>query len=136
MTGTRIKTPTELAIERSGSTFDFDYPGTTITEETRSYAMDTGMYLSETILRRHPLLRWELPLSDRRFFDYGQPVLSGFTKDVSMNPTRIATNISYSVGQGLYAPGRLLQVFDYWSRLAPLTCRVSSDQLLLENSAS
>lgn len=118
MTGTRAKTPTEIAMERSGSRFDFDYPSTTITEETLAYAMDTGMYFSQTLLRRHTQLRWELPLSDRRFIDYGQPVLSGFTKNLSMNPTRIATNISYSVCQGRHTPGRLLQVFDFWSQPA------------------
>jgi hypothetical protein len=119
VTASRPQTPTEAAIERARIPFDLDLPTDTLTEDTLSYAMDAGMYFAETLRQQRPSLEWKLLLGDRRNFDYGQPVLSGFkNKDLSVNPVRLLTNVCYGVIRGQHTPGRLLDLLARWRQMS------------------
>jgi len=74
------------------------------------------MYLAATLLHGHPQLKWDQPLKDKRFVDFGQMVLLGFGR-VPLNPVRIAVTLCYGIASGQYGGARLKEVYEYWSRM-------------------
>jgi hypothetical protein len=85
-----------------------------LTNRTYSLAMDVGMYFSQVLIKNHPSLRWELPTHNKKFADYGQPVLVGFGR-VPLNPIRIAVVLAHGIAAKKQE--RLRELYDYWSRL-------------------
>src|SRR6266851_6630039 len=74
----RNRTQEELEAIKNRLVFPMDIPGEELTNRTFSLAMDVGMYFSQVLLKNHPSLHWEQPTDDKKFADYGQPVLVGF----------------------------------------------------------
>jgi len=46
------------------------------------------MYLAEILRTQFTKLEWRQPLNNKKFVDYGQPVLTGFGA-VPLNPVRV-----------------------------------------------
>jgi hypothetical protein len=86
-----------------------------LTERTFSLAMDVGMYLSQVFLKRHPTLRWEQPLTSKRFVDYGQPVLVEFSFG-PLNPIRLVITLVYGFAAKSAHHGELGEIYDVWSK--------------------
>lgn len=75
------------------------------------------MYFGQTLKSRYPHLKWDQPLKNKKFADFGQVVLVGFGR-ASLNPVRIVVTFCYGVAGGKQAPRRLDEVYGYWSSLA------------------
>lgn len=112
---TRQRTPDECQEIASRSSFPIEVPNEELTNRTFSLAMDIGMYLAHVLLKNFPSLRWEQPLDDKKFADYGQPVLVGFGP-VPLNPVRIAVTLAYGLVSKKQSGKRLREIYDYWSK--------------------
>lgn len=113
---TRRRTEKELQAIRSHLLLPVDISGEELTNLTFSLAMDVGMYFSQVFLRNCPVLRWEQPLNDKKFADYGQPVLMGFS-NAPLNPVRIAVVLARSITNKKQTGSRLRELYDIWSKL-------------------
>ena len=103
----RKKDPGELRETREKLSFPIDIPGEELTNRTFSLAIDIGMYFSQVVLKNLPGTRWEHPLGDKKFVDYGQPVIVGFGT-VSLNPVRVMVTTAYRIAGGEHAELRKL----------------------------
>lgn len=96
--------------------FPIDVPGEELTAHTLSLAMDVGMYLSQVFLKNHPSLKWEQSLTNKKFIDYGQPVLVAF-KPGPFNPVRMVVTLAYGVVGHQKTAGGLRNIYETWSNL-------------------
>jgi hypothetical protein len=87
-----------------------------LTNRTFSLAMDVGMYFGQVLTKNHPTLRWEQPLNDKKFVDYGQPVLVGFS-NAPLNPIRIAVVFAQSIASKKQTGSRLRELYNVWSNM-------------------
>jgi hypothetical protein len=111
----RQRTPDERQEITIRSTFPIEVPNEELTNYTFSLAMDIGMYFAQVLLKNFSSLRWDQPLDDKKFADYGQPVLVGFGP-VPLNPVRIAITFAYGLVSKKQSGKRLREIFDYWSK--------------------
>lgn len=114
---TRPRTAEELQAIKARSSIGVEALTTELTNRTFSLAVDVGMYLSKVLQKEHLHLTWEQPLNDKKFVDFGQPVLVGFGA-VPLNPVRILTTLAYGIASKKHTGRRLREVFDYWSKQA------------------
>lgn len=96
-------------------TFPVDMPEWELTNRTYSIAFDVGIYFSQVLHAAFPSLKWELPLSSKRFAYYGQPCLGKFGRTL-LNPVAIAIVIASSFADGEPNDGRLRELFDVWAQ--------------------
>lgn len=113
---TRPRTQDEIQEIESRSTYPIEIAGDELTNRTFSLAMDVGMYLSKVFLKNHPSLRWDQLFGNKKFVDYGQPVLNGFG-DVPFNPVQILVTLAYGVASKKKTGNRLRELYDIWSKL-------------------
>jgi hypothetical protein len=88
-----------------------------LTVPTISLAFDVGMYVCQVLLRNHTSLKWDQPLSSKKFIDYGQPVLMGFRGNVPFNPVRTMTVLERGLADGSQTGRRLRELYDIWSEM-------------------
>lgn len=112
---TRKRSQQELQEMKDRQTFPIDIPRGELTSRTFSLAMDIGMYFSQVLVKNHPSLKWEQPLGNKRFVDYGQPSLAGFGP-VTLNPVAIAVTLAYGLASKNKTGKRLREVYDYWAQ--------------------
>jgi hypothetical protein len=113
---TRSRTQEELQAIKDRLAFPVDISGEQLTNRTFSLAMDVGMYFSQVLMKSHPALRWEQPLNDKKFADYGQPVLVEFS-NAPLNPVRIAVVLARSIANKKQTGSRLRDLYNIWSKL-------------------
>jgi hypothetical protein len=113
---TRSRTQGERQAINDRLVFQMDIPAEELTNRTFSLAMDIGMYFSQVLMKNYPSLKWEQPLGNKRFADYGQPCLVGFGP-VSPNPVRIGHVFAHGLADKTYTGKRLREVYDYWAKL-------------------
>jgi len=113
---TRPRTQDEIEEIASRSSFPIEIPGEDLTNRTFSLAMDVGMYLSQVFLKNHTVLRWDQPFGNKKFVDYGQPVLMGFGA-VPFNPVRMLMTLSYGVVSKNDSGKSLRDLYDIWAKL-------------------
>jgi hypothetical protein len=111
---TRKKTAEEVEETRARLTFPIDIPEEELTNKSYSLAMDIGMYFSQVILKNLLGARWDQPLKNKRFADYGQPVIMGFGT-VPLNPVRVMVMTAYGISRR--KPARLHELFDTWAKM-------------------
>src|SRR6266536_3870626 len=111
----RKRTQEERQEITSHSAYPIEIPEDELTNRTFSLAMDVGMYLSQVLQKSHPSLRWKQTLNDKKFADYGQPVLMGFGP-APLNPVRIAVTLAYGLISKKQSGKRLRELYDYWSK--------------------
>lgn len=112
---TRPRTQEEIDEIQSRSKFPIDILGENLTNKTFSLAMDIGMYVSLVFLQNYPSLQWSQPLGNKKFVDYGQPILSGFGK-LGFNPVHMMVTLAYGFSRKTKTGERLREIYDYWSR--------------------
>jgi hypothetical protein len=113
----RELTSEEIEIIKSKQTRPVEFASWDLTDETKSLALYVGMYYGEVAVRNNPLVKWEHLLSNRKFADYGQPILSG-AGIVPINPVRVAHSIAReSITDGKKVGDELRKAYDYWSKL-------------------
>ena len=113
---TRSRTQEELQEIKDRLVFPMDIPSDELTNRTFSLAMDVGMYFSQVLMKNYPSLKWEQPLDNKKFADYGQPSLSGFGP-VSLNPVRNGGHVfAHGLASKTYTGKRLREVYDYWAQ--------------------
>ena len=113
---TRKRTQEELQAIKDRLVFPMDIPNEELTNRTFSLAMDIGMYFSQVLMKNYPSLKWEQPLDDKKFADYGQPCLSGFGP-VSLNPVRNGGHVfAHGLASKTKTGKRLREVYDYWAQ--------------------
>ena len=120
----RQRTDDEVHIIKSKVPFDFGISDRELSDNTFSLAIDSGMYLAATLLTNFPNLKWNQPIFDNIFIDFGQVVLFGFG-EAPLNPVRITITFCYGIAGGQQAGSRLGEIYEYWARLAsvPATAR-------------
>lgn len=114
---TRPRTAEELDQINAKPTFHIEVSTRELTNKTFSLAMDSGMYFGETFRTQYPHLKWDQPLKNRKYADFGQMVLAGFNR-VELNPVRIVVTFCYGIASGRRTAKRFDEVYEYWSRLA------------------
>jgi len=112
---TRPRSQDELDEIKQKLSFPVPVSDQELTNKTFSLAFDVAMYLSEVFKRNFPSLRWDLILKDKKFADYGQPVLIGFRGDVPLNPVSIMVVLAYGIVKKTKTGARLLELYNYWS---------------------
>jgi len=84
-----------------------------LTNRTFSLAYDIGMYFGRAVIEVRRGARWDQPLGNKKFADYGQPVIEGLGV-VPLNPVRIAVTLAYGIAARTKGRGRLRELYDYW----------------------
>jgi hypothetical protein len=112
---TRQRTEEELQEIKSRSSYPIDVSGKELTNKTFSLVMDTGMYLSQVFLQNHSSLRWNQEFGNKKFIDYGQPVLVEFSS-APFNPIRMMVTLAYGLVDKTRNGRRLREVYDYWAK--------------------
>ena len=110
----RTKTEQETEDLKAKLTFPIDVAGEQLTNRTFSLAMDIGMYFGQVILKNLSGTKWDQPLRNDKFADYGQPVIMGFGS-VPLNPVRIVVTTAYSVARK--KPAQLRGLYDIWVKM-------------------
>lgn len=113
---TRSRNQEELQKIRSQQQLPMDVPNEELTNRTFSLAMDIGMYLSQVLLNNHPSLKWEQPLENKRFIDYGQPVLIRFSS-APFNPVRMVVTFAYGLVSKKKTGDGLRNIYTIWSKM-------------------
>lgn len=113
----RLRTPKEMAELASRGDSRIAVPEQEITDYSISLATDIGMYFARTMERAHPTVAWKQLFGDKRFIDYGRPVLVGFGP-APLNPVHIAITLAYALASKEQSGERLRSIFDYWSKMA------------------
>lgn len=113
---TRPRTQDEIQEIAGRSSFPIEIPKEDLTNRTFSLAMDVGMYLSQVFLKNHPDLRWEQPFGNKKFVDYGHPVLIGFGA-APFNPVRMLVTLSYGVASKSDSGKSLRDLYDIWAKM-------------------
>lgn len=116
---TKQRTGEEIEETKLRTAYAFPVAQTELSNRTFSIAMDMGMYFAEVMLSKYPHLTWDQPLSDKKFADYGQPVLVG-AGPVPLNPVRLMVTLAYGVAAKTQTGARLTGLFEYWSKRAAL----------------
>jgi hypothetical protein len=113
---TRQRTSEELQEIAAHSAYPIEISDEELTNRTFSLAVDLGMYFSQTLLKNYPTLRWEQPMKNKNFADYGQPVLVGFGP-VPLNPVQIMVTLAYALVGKKQDGKQLRELYDIWSKL-------------------
>jgi len=110
----RPKTQEEIDGLTARLTFPIDVSGSQLTNRTFSLAMDIGMYFGQVVINNLDGTRWDQPLKNEKFADYGQPVIMGFGT-VPLNPVRIVVMTAYGVAKGKKA--QLRELYGTWAKM-------------------
>ena len=94
-----------------------DVPNEELTNRTFSLAMDIGMFLSQVFLENYPFLKWEQPLGNKNFIDYGQPVLVKFSS-APFNPVGMVVTFAYGLVSKKKTGEGLRNIYNIWSKMA------------------
>jgi hypothetical protein len=111
---TRARTSTEMDRSRATLRFPVDVPSENLTDRTTSLAFDAGMYFALVVLNNLPGTRWDMPLKNERFADYGQPVIIGFGA-VPLNPAR--TILMTACGVARKQPAHFAELYETWANM-------------------
>jgi hypothetical protein len=111
---TRPRTAGEIAALQAQSALLSGAPEVDLTNRSFSLAIDVGMFLARSLERAYPHLRWTQLFDNKKFADYGQPLLMGFGP-VPLNPVRIALTLAYAIAAGKQDGKRLGQIYEYWA---------------------
>jgi hypothetical protein len=84
-----------------------------ITSNAISIATDVGIYFGQTFIANYPLLRWDQLLGNKKYIDYGQPVIVGFGR-VPLNSVRIVVTLARAIADGKQTGNRLKELYRYW----------------------
>ncbi len=112
----RARTIEEIETVKSTLTFPITVPGEQLTTRTFSLAMDIGMYFSQVVLNNLAGTKWDQPLKNAKFADYGQPVIMGFGT-VPLNPVRVVLSTAYGIASKEQGGRRLRELFDTWAKM-------------------
>lgn len=114
---TRQRSQAEIQGIQNRSEFPINVSGDELTNKTFSLAMDVGMYMSQVFLKNRHSLQWSQPFGNKKFIDYGQPVLTGFGA-VPFNPVRMMVTLAYGLVSGSKTGKSLRELYTIWSNLA------------------
>ena len=113
---TRPRTDEEIREIKRRSKFPIDVPTLELTNKTFSLAMDVGMYISQVFLQNQPSLRWDQQFGNKRFVDYGQPVLIEFIS-APFNPVGMMVTLSYGLASKSRTGRGLREIYEIWSKM-------------------
>jgi len=113
---TRKKSPDELETTKAKLVFPIDIPDEELTNRTLSLAVDVGMYFAQVVLKNLPGTRWDQPLGNKKFADYGQPVIMGFGT-VPLNPVRVIVSNAQKAANKERVD--LRRLYETWARMKP-----------------
>ena len=114
---TRPRTQEEIEKIQGKSEFPINISGEELTNKTFSLAMDIGMYVSQVFMNNHPSLQWFQPFGNKKFVDYGQPVLISFGA-APFNPVRMMVTLAYGLVSTSKNGKSLRELYGIWSNLA------------------
>ncbi len=113
----RQRTQEETEGIQKRSQFPISVPDTELTDKTFSLAMDIGMYVSQVFVKNLPSVEWSQPFGNKKFVDYGQPVLIGFGA-APFNPVRMMVTLAYGLVSHAKSGKSLRDIYNIWSALA------------------
>lgn len=106
----------EIATLKKKLTKSADFLTWDLTDETKSLALYVGMYYGEVAIKSEKDTRWEYFISDKRYADYGQPVIVGKQK-ITINPVRVAHSLAYRYLSGNANGDALQKAYNFWANL-------------------
>ena len=112
----RPRTKDEIQEIAGRLAFPIDVPDEELTNKTFSLAMDVGMYLSKVFFKSYTDIRWDQPFGNKKFVDYGQPVLMGFGS-IPFNPVRMSVTLAYGVASQRESGKSLRELYDIWAKM-------------------
>jgi hypothetical protein len=112
----RPRTTDEIEGIVGQSPYSIDTEDWELTGRTISLAIDVGMYFGQVLLRNHGSLKWEQPLKNKKFIDYGQPVLTGFGA-MPFNPVQMMITLAYGLIRKKHTGRRLRELYDIWVKM-------------------
>jgi hypothetical protein len=112
---TRARTEQELRERREAMPYPVAISRDDLSNRTFSLAMDVAMYLSQVFIENNPNLRWDQQFGNKRFVDYGQPVLVEF-QPAPFNPVRMVVTQAYGLVSGDRRPSGLREIYDIWAK--------------------
>jgi hypothetical protein len=113
---TRPRSSDEIAEIKARGEWMMAVPEVELTNRSFSLAIDVGIYVARMFEQNYPQqLSWKQFLDNKKFADYGQPVLTGFGP-VPLNPIRIAVTLAYGLASRRQTGKRLREIYDYWAR--------------------
>ena len=74
------------------------------------------MYFSQVVLKNLGGTKWDQPLRNEKFADYGQPVIMGFGS-VPLNPVRLIVMLAYGIARKKQVGDRLLDLYNTWATM-------------------
>jgi hypothetical protein len=113
---TRPRTRDEIKEIEARASYPIEVIGNELTNRSFSFSMDTGMYLSRVFLTNHPSLRWNQVFGNKKFVDYGQPVLVEFVT-APFNPVRMLVTLAYGIASKKETASSLRDLYYVWSKL-------------------
>jgi len=113
----RNRSQEEFDVIRERLSYLIDITAIELTNETLSLAIDIGLYFARVIHANVSTAKWEQHLSNKKFVDYGQMVISGFGS-MYLNPIRIVVNLAYGISNGRQSGDRLRELYEIWSSMS------------------
>jgi hypothetical protein len=115
----RPRTAEEKLEELKSMKFPFvgDIPNEQLNERTISLVIDIAMYLAKTFQAKYGHIEWHQRLENKKFIDYGQPLLKGFGP-VSLNPVGVMLTLAITIAHRETSGQGLREVYDIWSKKA------------------
>jgi hypothetical protein len=113
---TRKRTKEEIEAMSLRLNYSVEGSSQELTNRSFSLAVDVGMYFGQVILENHPGTSWDQLLDNKRYADYGQPIIVGLGK-VPLNPVRIAVTLAYAIAGGKPDGTRLRAIYKIWSKM-------------------
>ena len=114
---TRRRTDEETDEIKLDLLYPIEVPDEELSNRTFSLAVDIGMYFGRVVLRNVPGTRWEQPMENKNFADYGQPVIVG-RGTVPLNPIRVLVTTAYRISSR--RPAQLRELYEVWSKMLKL----------------
>jgi len=112
----RDRTKEEMDVIRSKLLFPVEVDEWELTDRTFSLALDVGMYFGGVVVGNVSGVKWDQLLKDRRYADYGQPVIVGLGV-VPLNPVRICIVLAHAIASGEQGGARLRALYDTWAAM-------------------
>ena len=72
------------------------------------------MYFGQVVMNNLAGTKWDQPLKNKKFADYGQPVIMGLGT-VPLNPIRVIVMTAYAISRN--KPARLRDLYDTWANM-------------------
>lgn len=84
-------------------------------KETETIILDIGLYFGKVFLHKFNQLKWDVVYRPRSFIDVNRPIITGFAKNINLNPIRVINTYATKEVKGTQKIS-LLDLFYIWTK--------------------